>query len=85
MKDYVTGTPRGAINKMLGRKPGLYSTLARTALLGGLGAGLGGIAGGAGARTGARLRGNVRSGEEVAAPVAYEAPSYDTTDYGYYE
>lgn len=85
MKDYVTGTPRGAINKLLGRKPGLYSTLARTALLGGLGAGLGGIAGGAGARAGARLRGNVRSGGGAVSPAAYEAPSYDTTEYEYYE
>lgn len=77
-KNYVTGTPRGPINRLLGRKPGLYSTLARTALLGGLGMGLGGVAGAAGSRSGTRLIGNYRrkSGE---AP----APIYEGADYNY--
>ncbi len=79
LKDYVTGTPRGPINRLLGRKPGLYSTLARTALLGGLGVGLGGIAGAAGSRTASRLRGDASE-----SPVPAPTPSYPAPDYDYY-
>lgn len=83
LRDYVTGTPRGPINRLLGRKPGLYPTLMRTALLGGLGVGLGGVAGAAGSRTASRLRGDYdRATGGTPAPTV--APSYSEPGYDYY-